>query len=200
LSLNNQPIKIWNMEKNVKKFQFALSVMIIMSFLLMPLTVNGQTGKANFSGTWALNAEKSDFGQAPAGGQGGGGQRGGQGGRGGFGGGNFVATQGANLLTVERSRQNQNGETVKTETKYTLDGKESVNTTGRGDSKSVASWSADGKSLTIKTTSTFDMNGTSRTSTSTEVWSLTSPTTLSVKTTRSSQNGDRVTTMVYDKK
>jgi hypothetical protein len=191
LSLNNQPIKIWNMEKNVKKFQFALSVMIIMSFLLMPLTVNGQTGKANFSGTWALNAEKSDFGQAPAGGQGGGGQRGGQGGRGG----NFVAKQDGNVLTVDRTRGDQTFTS-----KYTLDGKESVNTTGRGDSKSVASWSADGKSLTIKTTSTFDMNGTSRTSTSTEVWSLTSPTTLSVKTTRSSQNGDRVTTMVYDKK
>jgi hypothetical protein len=192
LSLNNQPIKIWNMEKNVKKFQFALSVMIIMSFLLMPLTVNGQTGKANFSGTWALNAEKSDFGQAPAGGQGGGGQRGGQGGRSG---GNFVAKQDGNVLTVDRTRGDQTFTS-----KYTLDGKESVNTTGRGDSKSVASWSADGKSLTIKTTSTFDMNGTSRTSTSTEVWSLTSPTTLSVKTTRSSQNGDRVTTMVYDKK
>jgi hypothetical protein len=191
LSLNNQPIKIWNMEKNVKKFQFALSVMIIMSFLLMPLTVNGQTGKANFSGTWALNAEKSDFGQAPAGGQGGGGQRGGQGGRGG----NFVAKQDGNVLTVDRTRGDQTFTS-----KYTLDGKESVNTTGRGDSKSVASWSADGKSLTIKTTSTFDMNGTSRTSTSTEVWSLTSPTTLSVKTTRSSQNGDRVNTMVYDKK
>jgi hypothetical protein len=183
------------MEKNVKKFQFALSVMIIMSFLLMPLTVNGQTGKANFSGTWALNAEKSDFGQAPAGGQGGGGQRGGQGGRGGFGGGNFVAKQDGNVLSVDRTRGDQTFTS-----KYTLDGKECVNTTGRGDSKSVASWSADGKSLTIKTTSTFDMNGTSRTSTSTEVWSLTSPTTLSVKTTRSSQNGDRVTTMVYDKK
>jgi hypothetical protein len=34
----------------------------------------------------------------------------------------------------------------------------------------------------------------------TEVWSLTSPTTLSIVSTRTSPNGDRTSTMVYDKK
>jgi hypothetical protein len=187
------------MEK-IKKIQYVLSALIIMTFLLIPLNSIAQSGKTNFSGTWAFNAEKSNMGTPPAGGQGGGqggGQRGGQrsGQRGGFGGGNFVVKQDANSLAIDRTR----GEQTVT-TKYTLDGKQSVNTTGRGESKSVATWSADGKSLTIKTTMTFDINGTTRTTNTTEVWTLTSPSTLSIKTTRTTQNGDRVTTMVYDKK
>lgn len=173
------------MKKNVKKFQF-LSLTIIMAFLLLPLTANAQ-GKANFAGTWALNASKSNFGNNQ-----------GQGQR--MGGGNFVATQEANLLSVERTRTNQDGETTKTNSKYTLDGKESVNTTGRGSSKSVATWSADGKSLTIKTAMTFEMNGESRTMNSSEVWTLTDAKTLSVTTTRTGQNGEVKTTAVYDKK
>lgn len=183
------------MEKNVKSLQIALSAMIILAFLAMPLALNGQGSKANFAGSWAFNAEKSQMGDAP-GGQGGPPQ----GARGGFGGGDFTATQEANLLTVTRTRTNQNGESMTTVTKYTLDGKESVNSTGRGDSKSVATWSADGKTLKIVTSRTFDMGGESRTMTSTEEWSLTDGATLTVKTTTATQAGDRVMTAVYNKK
>jgi hypothetical protein len=196
--------KILNMKRNVKVFQIALSAVMISAFLFMPLALNGQTGKVNFSGSWTLNAEKSNFGQGQPGqgqppqGQPPQGQ--GQGMRGGFGGGNFVATQDANLLSVDRTRPDQNGTQQTTTSKYTLDGKESVNTSGMGDAKSIASWSADGNALTIVTTRTFDRNGESMTMKTTEVWSLTSPTTLQVVSTRTSPNGDRVTTMVYDKK
>jgi hypothetical protein len=190
------------MEKKVRSFQITLSAMIILAFLAMPFTVNAQAGKANFAGTWAFNAEKSNMGQPPQGqgqppqGQGqGAGQR-----MGGFGGGNFVAKQEANLLTVERTRNNQEGQPVTTTSKYTLDGKESINTTGRGESKSVATWSADGKTLTIVTSRTFDMNGETRTMTTTEAWSLTSPAMLSIVTTRTTQQGEMKTTAVYDKK
>jgi hypothetical protein len=188
------------MKKDVKFFKITLSAMIISAFLFMPLTVNGQAGKTNFAGTWAFNAEKSNMGQAPQGqpGQGQPGQ--GQGMRGGFGGGNFVATQDANLLTVDRTRPDQNGTQQTITSKYTLDGKECVNTSGMGDSKSVATWAADGKSLTIVTNRTFDRNGQSMTMKTTEVWTLTSPTSLSIISTRTSQNGDRTSTMVYDKK
>ncbi len=179
------------MEKNVRNLQIALSAMVIVAFLLMPFTLNAQAGKVNFAGSWALNAEKSSFGQGqpPQGQRQGGGQRMG-------GGGNFVATQEANLLTVERTRQGQDGQPQKIISKYTLDGKESVNTTQRGESKSTATWSADGKTLTIKTTRTFG----ERTMTSSETWSLVSPTQLSIVNTMSTQNGERKTTMVYDKK
>jgi hypothetical protein len=191
-----------NMKKNVKSLQITLSAMIILAFLCMPLALNGQTGKINFSGTWALNTEKSNFGmgqgQPPQGqpqGQPPQGQGQGQGQRGGFGGGNFVAKQEANLLTVDRTRGDQTFTS-----KYTLDGKESINTTGMGESKSIATWSADGKVLTIVTTRTFERDGQSQTRTTKDEWSLTDANTLSVKTTRQTQNGEGVSTMVYDKK
>ncbi len=174
------------MKKNDKRIQF-LSLMITMAFLILPLTVNGQGSKANFSGTWAINAEKSNFGTPPGGG----------GGRQRMGGGNLVVKQDANLLTVERTRTNQNGESNTFSSKYTLDGKESVNSTGRGESKSVASWSPDGKSITIKTTRTFNSN----TRTSTEVWSLSAPNALTISSTSPGRDGaERKSTAVYDKK
>jgi hypothetical protein len=191
-----------NMERKVKSFQIALSAMIILAFLAMPFTTYGQAGKANFAGTWAFNAEKSNMGQPPQG-QGQPAQAQGQGqgqGRGGFGGGNFVAKQEANLLTVDRTRTGQDGQPQTTTSKYTLDGKESVNTTGMGESKSIATWAADGKTLSIVTTRTIDRNGETTTMKTTEEWSLTDANTLSIKSTRTSPNGDRVTTAVYDKK
>lgn len=173
------------MKNNFKNSVRFLSLILVLC-LIVPAFANAQAGKANFAGTWAFNADKSNLGDA--GGGGGGGQRGG--------GGDFKATQEANLLSVERTRTNQNGETTTTTSKYTLDGKESVNTTGRGDSKSTAKWSADGKSLTIVTVSSF--NGNERTST--EVWTLTDAKTLSIAATRQGQNGEVKTTRVYDKK
>jgi hypothetical protein len=158
--------------------------------ILVPSVMNAQAGKTNFSGTWALNAEKSSFGD--------GGFGGGQGGQ--RMGGDMVATQESNLLSVERTRPGRDGAAVKTTMKYTLDGKESVNPSQRGDSKSVATWSPDGTKLTIATTRSFDMNGETMTMKSTEEWGLTDAKTLAVKTTSSTPNGDMTSTMVYDKK
>lgn len=176
------------MKKNV--IMQILSFTVLFAFLLMPQSTNAQGSKANFAGTWAFNAEQSNMGDAP--------QGGGQ--RGGFGGGNFVAKQEANLLTVERTRTGQDGQPVTTTSKYTLDGKESVNTTGRGESKSTATWSADGKSLTITTTSTFERDGQTTEMKTIQVWSLTSPNKLSIVSTTNTPNGERKTTAVYDKK
>jgi Tol biopolymer transport system component len=143
-----------------------------------PVMMQAQAGKANFSGTWTLNESKSTL---P---QGGGGQR--------MGGGSFAITQEANLLT--RTSTGQDG--TQRVSKYTLDGKESVNTTRGGESKSTAKWSADGKKLTIVTKSNF--NGNERTSTA--VWSLIDAKTLSIASTRQGRDGEVKTTMVYDKK
>jgi hypothetical protein len=173
------------MKNNVSKVMRSLSLAIILA-LIAPIMVNAQAGKANFAGSWAINADKST---QP---QGGGGQR--------MGGGDFVATQDANLLTVTRTRTGQDGTATTTVTKYTLDGKESINTSPRGDSKSVATWSADGKALSIKTSRTMDMNGETRTINSSEVWSLTDAKTLSIVSTRQGQDGEVKTTSVYDKK
>ena len=184
------------MKRNIEKNQVNGTVFIrlvsltLMMALIAPVMVNAQAGKTNFAGDWTLNAEKST---QPQGGQGGGGGMR-------MGGGNFVATQEANLLTVVRTRTGQDGQPTTITMKYTLDGKESINTSPRGDSKSIAKWSADGKSLTIETTRTMDMNGESRTMKSTEVWSLTDAKTLAVSTTRQSPDGEVKSNMVYEKK
>ncbi|HCI55744.1 MAG TPA: hypothetical protein PK910_09465 [Bacteroidales bacterium] len=158
---------------------------VIMAFII-PASVKGQA-KPNFSGTWAYNASKSDQPQGQ-----GGGQRA-------FGGGDFVVKQDANTLTVERTRTTQDGQSVTTTTKYTLDGKETVNTApgGRGgESKSTATWSPDGKSLTIVTTRTFnDMTMTTK-----EVWTLTDARTLTITSTSDTPNGQITIKRVYDKK
>jgi hypothetical protein len=188
------------MEKKVKNLHIALSAMIILAFLVMPLSLNGQGGKANFAGTWTFNAEKSEMGGGP-GGPGGppqGNPPQGMGMR--MGGGDFTATQEANLLTVVRTMNRPDGESVATTSKYTLDGKESINSTGRGESKSIATWSSDGKTLKIATSRTFDMGGESRTMSSTEEWTLTDANTLTIKTIMSTPMGDRETKMVYNKK
>ncbi|MEI7423092.1 MAG: hypothetical protein WCK18_13400 [Prolixibacteraceae bacterium] len=180
------------MEKSIKNLRINGSS-IIQSFLLtvilalfLPVIASAQSGKVNFAGTWGLNASKSALGDNP------GSQR--------MFGGDFVVTQDANLLTVVRTRTNQNGEAVTTTMKYTLDGKESVNTSPRGDSKSVAKWSADGMSLTIETSRTFDMNGQSITMKTTEVWSLTDAKTVSIAYSFQGRDGEVKATVVCDKK
>lgn len=168
-----------------------LPMLLATALLMVTANANSQGSKVNFSGKWALNASKSNFGQAPQGG----GQR-----PGGFGGGDFLATQEANLLTVERTRTGQDGQQITTTSKYTLDGKVSVNSTGRGESKSTATWSADGKSLTIVTTRTFERDGQTTEFKTTEVWTLPSQNTLTITSTMSTPNGERTTTAVYDRK
>lgn len=179
--------------ENLKLKRHALMRLVsltLMLTLIAPFLINAQAGKINFTGDWTLNTEKSTMPQGGPGG--GGGMR--------MGGGNFVATQEANVLTVVRTRTGQDGQPTTSTMKYTLDGKESINTSPRGDSKSVATWSSDGKSLTIVTTRTMDMNGESRTMKSTEVWTLTDAKTLSVASTRQGPNGDVKSNMVYEKK
>ena len=170
--------------KNIRiipvNFMRLVSLIILLSFI-MPVMTNAQAGKANFSGTWEFNEAKSTLGDS-------GGRRGG---------GNFVAKQEANLLTVDRTFTNRDGETATMTSKYTLDGEESLNSRGNFESKSTANWSADGKTLSIITK--FSFNGNDRTSS--EVWTLTDAKTISIESTRQNRDGDEVkTTRVYDKK
>ena len=183
------------MKKDIQTFKAKSSMikrlvaMTIMITVIVPVTLIAQSGKTDFSGNWTLNSEKSTL---PQGGQGGGGMR--------MGGGDFVATMENNMLTVVRTRTGQDGQSTTSTMKYTLDGKESVNTSPRGDSKSVATWSPDGKSLTIETSRTMEMNGESSIMKSSEVWKLTDEKTLAVSSTRQGPNGEVKANMVYDKK
>jgi Tol biopolymer transport system component len=165
------------MKKNVFKGLMLVSLIVTMA-LLLPSMAHAQSGKANFNGNWSLNESKS---QLP---EGGGGRM--------MGGSNFSVNQDANVLT--RTSTGRDGS--QRVSKYNLDGKESVNTTPRGDSKSVATWSPDGQTLNIATTRQTD-NGERKSS---ESWTLSNPTTLTIISTFATQDGERKATMVYDKK
>lgn len=179
------------MKKNVENFQatrgvfirtMALAIMI--SLFILPVKLNGQGAKPDFAGTWAFNETKSNLGE----------------------GGNFrratqiTVTQDGNNLTAARVRTNQDGVATTTTEKFTLDGKECTNDTGRGPSKAIVTWSADGKALNFAITRTFDMNGETRTMKSTEVWTLTDAKTLSILSTATFQDNEMKSTLVYDKK
>jgi len=188
------------MRKKITFYRFFPAILALVLFAV-PAALNGQGSKVNFSGDWVYNAEKSDIGQpqgqAPGQAQG---QRPGGMPRGGYGGGDFTAKQAGNTLTVTRTFEGRDGSSNTMTSSYTLDGKESVNTSGMGESKSVARWSADGKVLTITTTRTMSRGSESRTMTSTEVWSLTDPKTLQIERTMPSPDGERKTKSVYTKK
>ena len=179
------------MKKNVESLQITrsyfmrlIALTVMFSLFILPIKMNAQGAKANFSGSWAFNESKSNLGE----------------GRGFRSAGQMTVTQDGNNLTVARVRTNQNGESTTTTDKYTLDGKESVNTAGMGPSKSIVKWSADGKALNFAVTRTFDRNGETTTIKSTEVWTLTDAKTLSVQSTSVFQDTERKTTIVYDKK
>ncbi len=175
------------MKKSLKKSQGKFSRMFqfiwitVILLMVVPVLADAQSGKVSFTGTWAFNEGKSNLGDT-------GGRR--------FGTGDMVVKHESNLLTVERTRTNRDGEEVKMTSKYTLDGKESTNTFGQGESKSTAKWSDDGKLLTIVTKMSFNGNE----MTSSEIWGLSDAKTLSVNATRQGQNGEVKTTRVYDKK
>jgi hypothetical protein len=164
------------MKKNLSGLIQLLPLTVVVFFVSVTM-IFCQADKANFAGTWTLNAEKSTI---P---EGSGGQRMG---------GVFIVSQEANLLT--QTRTGQDGTTRVT--KYTLDGKECVNSFGDRESKSIAKWSADGRALTIVTRLNFDGNE----RTSSAVWSLIDEKTLSIASARQGQDGEVKATMVYDKK
>jgi hypothetical protein len=130
-----------------------VSLWVFMLALAMPIAAWAQ-GKPDFSGTWTLDAEKSD--PAPQRGGGGGG------GGGGRGGGPITIKQTANELVIQ-SEGRQGPQTLT----YKLDGTESSNEMmGRGGTVAVkarAKW--DGAKLVIE--STRDMGGTTVTVTET---------------------------------
>ncbi|MBN1819320.1 MAG: hypothetical protein JXR31_07920 [Prolixibacteraceae bacterium] len=136
--------------------------------------------QVNFSGTWQLNTSKSklggEFTMSPK---------------------EVVIKQSGNEMTVEKHSEFQ-GQEFTMNSKYTLDGKECVNT-GFMDSnqKSTAVWSDDKKSLKI--TTKFTMGDMGEEMVITELYSL-SGSNLSVEMSSASSFGEMSETGVYDKK
>lgn len=179
------------MKKNVENLQVTgrffmklVALTLTVSLFILPVKLNAQGAKPNFSGSWAFNESKSNMGE----------------GRGFRSATQMTITQDVNTLTNARVRTNQDGESTTTTEKYTLDGKECVNTSGRGPSKTIVTWSADGKTLNFATTRTFERDGETTEIKSTEVWTLTDAKTLSIQSATKMQDTERKASLVYDKK
>jgi len=166
-------------------------LLIVTLVLLVAGVLAAQDAKVDFSGTWTMNADKSDFGD-------GGGGRGGRGGGRMGGGSKMVVELKDNLLTMERFMTNRDGEEMSTVYKYTLDGKECDNSSEWRSEVAKATWSKDGKKLTIISTMTMSRGDREFTMDSESVWSMQGDN-LVIESVRSTPRGDMESKMVYDR-
>lgn len=151
----------------MKKLAFFLSAILITTIAF---------AQTDFSGNWKLNSSKSKLGErsfAPK---------------------EIIVVQKGNELSVESHSEWQGQERTRTN-KYTLDGKECINTGFRdSEIKSTAVWSGDKKSLTIKSKVPMQ-NGDM---TMTAVYKMDGKN-LVIESSSSSSFGDRSETQVFDK-
>lgn len=160
------------MKRNLLNLTSLLSLTAV-TILISPLMINAQTGRPDFSGNWALDSMESSPSARSSSSE-------------------VVVKQEANLLTTILT--GKDGMSVVA--KHTLDGKESINRSDEGETRSMAKFSADGRTLTVVIKSTVD----GKEETDQYVWSLRDPRTLSVVCTTPGMSGDEVTRYVYNKK
>jgi len=156
-----------------------------LSSIVFMLASAGLFAQSNFSGTWAFNESKSDFGDSQFR----------------FAATTMVVTQAGNVLTVESTMPGRDGGEMKTTSKYNLDGTVSENPMFNTTRKSTVAWSADKASMTIASTMTFERDGESREMKSTETWKLTEGgKVLMLESVRPGRDGEMKITVAYDKK
>src|SRR4030042_3245303 len=140
--------------------------------------------KSNFSGTWILNEQKSDFGEY----------------------GRLMASdklvivQKGKKLTMERYATAPTGEAYNYSENYTPDGKECVNDLlDIWKKSSIVTWSDKKSSLTITSDQVFNWEGTEMKINTVEVYSLEDGgKSMVIKETASTEYGDMVVSFVYD--
>jgi hypothetical protein len=166
-------------------------VLALSAALAVPVFSFAQA-KADLSGTWTFDEAKSDAPAGPGGGGGGGGRGPGGGGR--MGGGTpskLVIKQTATELTVERTLPNGAETAV-----YKLDGSESTNKSGMGESRTKASW--DGSNLVLSGKQAISTPQGDFEIDTKEVYSV-SGAVLTVTTTRTTPRGENTRKLVFNK-
>ena len=140
--------------------------------------------KPDFKGEWAFNEQKSKLPE------------------GGFrmNASKLKVTPDGDGIAIERTSTGPNGDNVSTD-KIAFDGKTTESTAfGNSKKKSTAAWSADGNQLIINSSIAFERDGNAMEFKTVETWKLVDEKTLSIESKTSSPNGDRTSTLVYDKK
>lgn len=154
--------------------------------VVLCMTTSALFAQVDFSGTWAFNESKSNFGDSQFR----------------FAATSMVITQDANVITVESTMPGRDGGEMKSSAKYSLDGKVSENPMFNTTRKSTLTWSPDKSSLVIASTMTFDINGETREMKSTDTWKLSEGgKVLLIESVRANRDGGEMkTTAAYDKK
>lgn len=168
----------------MKKFFLAKSVFSLLIPAALLFSFTSPADRANFSGDWKLDESKSELGE--------------------FGGRvarSIKAEQKENAITISRTTPGFNGgDPVTTTITLTYDGKV-TESEGFGGSKrkTTAGWSADGLTLTVNNSTTFERDGQTSEFKSTEIWTLTKDGMLSIVTNSSSPRGESTTKALYNK-
>lgn len=170
--------------KNSRSASFGLITFLFVGlFLLSSSDIFAQ--KANFAGNWVLDEAKSPTPEN------------------GFrmGATKLNATQDELKLTIERTFKGRDGEDMVSKEVFNLDGKESENLFFQSmKRKSTATWSADGKILTIASVTFFERDGETVEMKSSEVIKLSADgNELQMEVTLNTPNGDMKSTLVYGK-
>jgi hypothetical protein len=159
-----------------------LSIAFFLLFILYPATAHAGD-KAEFSGEWTLNEDESEMGESrfgPAK--------------------TLKITQAENSLVIESTRVGRDGGTREIKDEFTLDGEEKLTENERGTTKTKASWSADGKTLSLYSYRKMTREGQTFEITTEEIWELSDEgSTLTMRTSRSSPRGESSSVLVYNK-
>ncbi len=158
----------------------------LLTIVVCSMTSTGLFAQVNFSGSWAFNESKSNFGESQFR----------------FAATSMVVTQDASTISVESTMPSRDGGEMKTSARYTLDGKVSENPMFNTTRKSTVAWSPDKTSMIIASTMSFEMNGETREMKSTDTWKLAEDgKVLMIESVRSGRDGGEMkTTVAYDKK
>lgn len=168
----------------MKKLFFGKTIFTLLIPAVILFSFTTVADRANFSGDWKLDESKSELGE--------------------FGGRvarSIKADQKDNAITIARTTPGFNGgDPVTTTVTLTYDGKV-TESEGFGGSKrkSTASWSDDGSTLTVNTTTTFERDGQTSEFKSSEIWTLTKDGLLSVVAHSNSPRGESTTKAIYKK-
>jgi hypothetical protein len=175
-NLKNSDLKI------MKKMRLVMLIGISVFFFAQ---VSAQDGTINFSGNWTLNESRSKLGDGPFK----------------MAASTLTVKQEGNNVSIERAMTGPDGQEMRMTGKYTLDGKVCENS-GMMDmkTKSTVTWSDDKKSITIASSTIFNMNGENNEMKSSEIWKLESDRILKIEATNSTPDGEMKTSLVYDKK
>ena len=159
--------------------------LVVGAIVLLLTTLLYAGDKADFSGAWKINQEKSELGEMGM---------------------QFVQTkmnitQSDNDMTVAKTFESPDGEEFVGEETITLDGKECKSEIWGGSPRvTTANWNDAGDTLNLATTITFERDGQTSTMDAEEAWALGDEgKTLSIEHSSSSDWGERNITMVFAK-